>query len=529
MLARGAAARAAGDLLGAAVAGAGIDRDRGRPVPRAVLARPLAMRCRRSAAPIGLFVFFVLAVAATVPLFRLRWPTAIDGLRRLDRNSRLPHRPATAIADRMAPEAGDQFAVALWRAHVERALRAAHALKAGTPVPQLAARDPYALRGLVARSGGRDVLCRRRRAHQAHRRGVRLARRGDAGQLPDRRLGDAAGLHRPAAADPAGPAPRRAVAGARRRPGDGAGRLDAGGPRHRPVRTRRRRQRRHRRGQARGEARRRPRAPRSAASPSPRPAPPPCRAAATTWSGPSPPSRIAPPTIALAKEPEAAAARLAAAQLQDRGRLRRGRRAGDVRAQARCTDKPAPAEAKPPRPLFGAPNFTLVLPQARTRNGAGQTTKDLSEHPWAGVDVTMTLVARDEASNEGRSSRARDAAAGAAVRQAAAARADRAAPQSGARRQRQGPRAERARCAHDRAGAVHAGNQRLSRPALDLLAACARRERRRPARRGGAAVGDGGVHRGRQRLGRRRGVARGAGRACARRWSAARPTKRSRS
>ena len=63
--------------------------------------------------------------------------------------------------------------------------------------------------------------------------------------------------------------------------------------------------------------------------------------------------------------------------------------------------------AKPPRPLFDAPNFTLVLPQARTRAGTGQTTKDLSEHPWAGVDVTMTLVARDEANNEGRSSRTR--------------------------------------------------------------------------------------------------------------------------
>ena len=97
----------------------------------------------------GVFVFFALAVAALLPLFKVRWPAAIDGLRRLDRTSLLPHRPATAIADRMAPEAGDQFAVALWRAHLERALRAAEALKAGTPDPQLAARDPYALRGLV--------------------------------------------------------------------------------------------------------------------------------------------------------------------------------------------------------------------------------------------------------------------------------------------------------------------------------------------------------------------------------------------
>ena len=49
----------------------------------------------------------------------------------------------------MAPEAGDSFAVALWRAHLERALRAASSLKAGQPVPHVAARDPYALRALV--------------------------------------------------------------------------------------------------------------------------------------------------------------------------------------------------------------------------------------------------------------------------------------------------------------------------------------------------------------------------------------------
>ena len=49
------------------------------------------------------------------------------------------------------------------------------------------------------------------------------------------------------------------------------------------------------------------------------------------------------------------------------------------------------------------PKLPLALPQARTKNGVGQTIKDLSEHPWAGADVTMTLVARDEAGNEGTS------------------------------------------------------------------------------------------------------------------------------
>ena len=49
----------------------------------------------------------------------------------------------------LRPTRQDSFAVTLWRAHIERALRAAKTLRAGLPVPRLAARDPYALRGLV--------------------------------------------------------------------------------------------------------------------------------------------------------------------------------------------------------------------------------------------------------------------------------------------------------------------------------------------------------------------------------------------
>ena len=159
-----------------------------------------------------------------------------------------------------------------------------------------------------------------------------------------------------------------------------------------------------------------------------------------------------------------------------------------------------------------APDFPLVLPQARTRNGVGQTTKDLTEHPWAGVDVMMTLVARDEGEQRRPFRAARDAAAGAAVRQAAGARADRAAPRARARRRRQGPRADRARRAVDRAGALH-----RRRPAS--ISGCARstgsstraKNDDGAARRGGAAVGDGGDDRGRQRLRGREGAARGAG------------------
>ena len=97
-------------------------------------------------------------------------------------------------------------------------------------------------------------------------------------------------------------------------------------------------------------------------------------------------------------------------------------RSGRPAARCRCptssrtiTASPKPARpfaarapdaakgAAAPRPLFDPPQFALVLPNARTRNGVGQTVKDLSEDPYAGADVTLTLTARDEAGNEGRS------------------------------------------------------------------------------------------------------------------------------
>ena len=99
---------------------------------------------------IGLGVFFLLTAAAFAPLLMVRIPTAQDGLRRLDRNSGRPHRPATAIADDIAAPTEDTFATALWRAHIVRALSAAKTLKAGVPAPRVASRDPYALRALVA-------------------------------------------------------------------------------------------------------------------------------------------------------------------------------------------------------------------------------------------------------------------------------------------------------------------------------------------------------------------------------------------
>jgi len=105
-----------------------------------------------------------------------------------------------------------------------------------------------------------------------------------------------------------------------------------------------------------------------------------------------------PPTISLAKEPEC----------QARGALQLAYKLEDdygvVGAQAMfklLSNEGTNGHSA--RPLYSAPDFALVLPQARTKNGVGQTTKDLTEHPWAGTDVAMILTARDEAGNEGQS------------------------------------------------------------------------------------------------------------------------------
>ena len=98
---------------------------------------------------IVLFAFAILAVASLVPLVRLRVPAAAEGLSRLDRGSGLRHRPATAIADELAVTPQDPYSLALWKNHLERTLAAVRSFKAGWPSPRLSATDPYALRGLV--------------------------------------------------------------------------------------------------------------------------------------------------------------------------------------------------------------------------------------------------------------------------------------------------------------------------------------------------------------------------------------------
>ena len=97
-----------------------------------------------------LAAFAILAIAALMPLRAFKLPSRAEIDTRIERNSLLDHRPVTAQMDNQAQVAGsdDPFAVALWAEHRRRMALKLDNLRAGPPVPKVAARDPFALRAI---------------------------------------------------------------------------------------------------------------------------------------------------------------------------------------------------------------------------------------------------------------------------------------------------------------------------------------------------------------------------------------------
>ncbi len=342
---------------------------------------------------IGMIAFVAVTIAALIPLSLLRMPGAREGLRRLDRG--LDHRPATAIADELAVSSDDPYSRALWKAHVARAVRAARGLKPGAPATRIALRDPFALRALalvacvatyVAAGGERW----QRIAAAFDFQGVVLPAnfRVDAWVTPPAYTGKPPvilpGIHpaESAAAPADGPVDVpvgstlivRATGKLNLDVSGSGGVVPSKDETAAPAGTEEHRFRIVSTGTAK------------------------LRGAGETlvWAFNAIPDK--PPTIALTKDPEQ----------QARGALLLSYRVEDdygvTQAEATFTRKDsAAAGGASPHPLYGPPDFALILPQARTRNGSAQTIKDLTDHPWAGADVTMTLVARDEGGNAGKS------------------------------------------------------------------------------------------------------------------------------
>ena len=211
------------------MAGIGGAGDRARSVPGAVLARAVAVAaaararrrrdrfCRRHRRGAG-------AAGTAAHAGDARGP---DAGSIAAAGSPIVRRPRSPTSSRSPSK--DPYSLALWNAHVERALGGgARAQSRQAGAARRLARSLCAARAGAARLH-RHVFCRRRRTLEARRRGVRLAGRGAAGEFPRRRLGGAAGLYRQAAAGAARHSSRRNGdgAGAGRRTLRGAGQFDA--------------------------------------------------------------------------------------------------------------------------------------------------------------------------------------------------------------------------------------------------------------------------------------------------------------
>jgi uncharacterized protein (TIGR02302 family) len=102
---------------------------------------------------IDALIFAVALAALGMALFRgfdgFRFPSWSEGARRLEQSSALQHRPITERDDVIAAGIGDDVAEALWRAHMKRLLSSFANLRVSPPSPRLAQRDPHALRFAV--------------------------------------------------------------------------------------------------------------------------------------------------------------------------------------------------------------------------------------------------------------------------------------------------------------------------------------------------------------------------------------------
>ncbi|WP_209018049.1 TIGR02302 family protein [Roseibium aggregatum] len=102
------------------------------------------------AGPLGLLVFAAATVWAARDLFHLAWPTREDALSRVEKSSGRTHRPLTTLEDELSVGASDRESQAIWALHQRRTAEAVAAIRSKAPDPQAFRRDPWALRVLAA-------------------------------------------------------------------------------------------------------------------------------------------------------------------------------------------------------------------------------------------------------------------------------------------------------------------------------------------------------------------------------------------
>ncbi len=338
----------------------------------------------------GVALFALGLLVALAPLFRLRWPAARDIAARLDRDSGVAHRPATSLSDTLA-NADDPMARALWAAHQAQLSKSIEATRVARPAPRMVERDPYALRFGVAMmafaaavAAGPELYGRLAAAFDWRGADVAPAAAGsriDAWIDPPPYAG-----RPPVVIDVASGAPQTltafedSVLVVRGEPSVVATKVEGAIA---PVEN--------------------------AAKTAPEKAPVEHRwtihgdGKATIWRGGSKAADVAftvipagVPTITLTEEPQAnlSGSLSLAYKIEDRYGVT------GARAQFALPHDPS----KPaPRSLAQPPDAGLETPNGPNGAGEAHATIDLSEHPWAGAKVTMTLSATSLSGKTGQS------------------------------------------------------------------------------------------------------------------------------
>ncbi|MGZ5918198.1 MAG: TIGR02302 family protein [Hyphomicrobium sp.] len=93
--------------------------------------------------------FAMAALAAVIYAARVNYPGREEAVRRLERASGIPHRPASSYEDTITANAEDPRTSAIWQAHRARLAAAMARLRVGPPHPRTDRADPVALRALL--------------------------------------------------------------------------------------------------------------------------------------------------------------------------------------------------------------------------------------------------------------------------------------------------------------------------------------------------------------------------------------------
>jgi len=354
--------------------------------------------------PVWLRVIFLIGFLAALiwsarGLLDIRWPSRAEALARVERDSGVDHRPLTAFEDELSLGGEDPASRALWDLHKKRTSAALAQMKAKRPDPQAFRLDPFAFRVAAVMllvvgymSSGADRWARLGTAFQAPVSAQDIASRLDAWVTPPLYTdepplyltGESAALR-----DPNAPVsvPEGSIVNIRAqglsglsvafsRPGDDGPEAVLPPPEEEMVGEDAPFEITHTLSQSGSLVLSRGRTEVSRFQFTVRP--------------------DDQPEIRLTDDPEQ----------QLSGALKFSYLVQDdygvIAAEAKLA--PAPDTSPNPkvrRPLVEAPRFPLSLPPRSSSASTGETIRDLTSHPWAGSEVDLTLISRDEAGQEG--------------------------------------------------------------------------------------------------------------------------------